>query len=70
MNNLEEISIIETALVKRWTVKALVGMYAEQGYFPDQAVAILSGFIPSAHTGLNDDAVRLICNSIKHIVRR
>lgn len=69
MSNLEDISIIETAVAKKWTVKKLVGMYAEQGYFPDHAVSILASMIPDAHTGLNNDAVRLICNTIKHIVR-
>jgi len=69
MNNLEDISIIETAVAKKWTVKKLVGMYAEQGYFPDHAISILAGMIPSAQTDLDNDAVRLICNTIKHIVR-
>ena len=65
MKNLKSISIIEQAINQNWTGIFLANKYLINGYAKDQIVEILSGFLPQANNGLNDEAVKLICNAIK-----
>ena len=67
--NFINIAFVQFAHENKWTAKQVVRELANEGLNKDESVKVLSELIPEAHSGLNDECVKLLCNAVKEIVK-